>query len=428
MALNNFVEYRGEVLDRLSQEYETEDLRNQEKWRGKVLDGLAEIYEASHYEPKIQEAVEGWLDDHPEATTTVADGAVTTAKLYNGAVTTDKVTDGSITDDKLASTGIKAEVTNLKTDLQEAIDEFAVPTQEAVDNWLEAHPEATTTVEDGSLTEAKFTDALKLKTIKDYVTPEMFGAKGDGATDDTTAFKNCVADCVSKGLKLYVPKGQTMFIPNMELIEGLKSIQIDGAIKAPNGIEFRFTSNQVGCDWSFNRVNGALILSGLKDAIVKIVDADSLTLFADSTISTAGSMAYNQFILGIVPSITLKGVNSGWINENFFYGGRVSNLVVEGAYPHNGNYFINNSFEDATIDFKVGHSNHIINARLEGNNSVTFRENTSANTVHRGYTDVVMPNVGKGVPSFWHDLSGKNFFYTGLQSPIKVYEKKYTVD
>lgn len=57
---------------------------------------------------------------------------------------------------------------------------------EAVDAWLEAHPEAATTVEDGSLTEAKFSDALKLKAIKDYVTPEMFGAKGDGVTDDTT--------------------------------------------------------------------------------------------------------------------------------------------------------------------------------------------------------------------------------------------------
>ena len=58
-------------------------------------------------------------------------------------------------------------------------------TAEAVSDWLDDHPEATTTVQDGSLTEAKFADALKLKAIKDYVTPEMFGAKGDGITDDT---------------------------------------------------------------------------------------------------------------------------------------------------------------------------------------------------------------------------------------------------
>ena len=47
-------------------------------------------------------------------------------------------------------------------------------------------------IADGSLTEAKFTDTLKLKTIKDYVTPEMFGAKGDGETDDTAAVKTAI--------------------------------------------------------------------------------------------------------------------------------------------------------------------------------------------------------------------------------------------
>lgn len=58
---------------------------------------------------QVQEAVDAWLDDHPEATTTVQDGAITTAKLA----------DGSVTDDKLAADGIKAEVSDLKTDLEE---------------------------------------------------------------------------------------------------------------------------------------------------------------------------------------------------------------------------------------------------------------------------------------------------------------------
>lgn len=56
-----------------------------------------------------------------------------------------------------------------------------------VEQYITEHPEYVTTVVDGSLTEAKLSNALKQKTIKDYVTPEMFGAKGDGITDDREA-------------------------------------------------------------------------------------------------------------------------------------------------------------------------------------------------------------------------------------------------
>lgn len=44
--------------------------------------------------------VADWLDAHPEATTTVQDGSITTVKLADDAVTTDKVVDHNITMDK----------------------------------------------------------------------------------------------------------------------------------------------------------------------------------------------------------------------------------------------------------------------------------------------------------------------------------------
>lgn len=74
----------------------------------------------------------------------------------------------------------------------EAVHEFAEDVSGAVDTWLDEHPEATTTVQDGAITESKINFSF-LPSIKNaYVTPEMFGAKGDGVTDDTQAINSAV--------------------------------------------------------------------------------------------------------------------------------------------------------------------------------------------------------------------------------------------
>lgn len=52
------------------------------------------------------DAIDEWLDEHPEATTTVQDGAVTTAKLASGAVTTDKIAAEAVTTAKLGESAV----------------------------------------------------------------------------------------------------------------------------------------------------------------------------------------------------------------------------------------------------------------------------------------------------------------------------------
>ena len=65
-------------------------------------------------------------------------------------------------------------------------------TAAAVNAWLDAHPEAVTTVEDHSLS----IDKMAIGALK-YITPEMFGAVGDGETDDSDALNACFADANS---------------------------------------------------------------------------------------------------------------------------------------------------------------------------------------------------------------------------------------
>lgn len=82
--------------------------------------------------------------------------------------------------------------------------------QEYVNNWLALHPEATTTVEDNSLNWVKFTETLKLFTTGGFVIPQMYGAVGDGETDDTEAF----AECFANNKCIVIPDGTYMIDVN----------------------------------------------------------------------------------------------------------------------------------------------------------------------------------------------------------------------
>lgn len=71
-------------------------------------------------------------------------------------------------------------------------------------DWLDEHPEATTTVQDKSLEVSKLTDAAYNLLNNGYVTPQMFGAVGDGVADDTQAFEDML---LSGAIGVYIPAG-----------------------------------------------------------------------------------------------------------------------------------------------------------------------------------------------------------------------------
>lgn len=80
-------------------------------------------------------------------------------------------------------------------------------TSEGINKWLDEHPEATTTVQDGAITEPKIhTDFLPY--IKNaYVTLEMFGGSGDGETINDNAFRQAI----ESGYDIVLQNGTYLF-------------------------------------------------------------------------------------------------------------------------------------------------------------------------------------------------------------------------
>ena len=95
--------------------------------------------------------------------------------------------DGTVYDN--AGDAIRQQVGALKKDLNKLNDgglnlkdEII---EEDINNWLDEHPEATTTVQDNSLVESKIHPTFLSHIKNTYVTPKMYGAFCDGVTDDT---------------------------------------------------------------------------------------------------------------------------------------------------------------------------------------------------------------------------------------------------
>lgn len=134
---------------------------------------------------------------------------------------------------------LKNKTSELKGDLTELQNGGYVADQQQigqkVNAWLDEHPEATTTVQNHSLS----IDKMVIGTLG-YVTPEMFGAVGDGVTDDTQAIQQALDSgktvvfntntvyIVTERLFLYEKNGVSLIGNNstLKVAENVKDIQL----------------------------------------------------------------------------------------------------------------------------------------------------------------------------------------------------------
>lgn len=165
----------------------------------------------------IEEAVQDWLDDHPEATTTVQDGSITEAKLAQD---------------------VLADLAEIET-LSEAIEKLdPSATSGDVGKFLKAK-----TVSGGKVTEWELGAAGGGGSVDlFYVTPEDYGAVGDGVTDDTQA----IQDAVDAGYVIRCGDNKTYLLTD--------EIVIDHDLKIVGGENTLFKNFQL--DKSFFKAEG----------------------------------------------------------------------------------------------------------------------------------------------------------------------------
>lgn len=193
----------------------------------KSIKGVREAVLGKEVREHIASGMESELDIYKQLNTAVEEVKTAITKAIDPTLTlSGKAADAKATGaavDKLEDK--KADKTDLDTERKriDVLNEGGLNLKdEVIDTsikaWLAEHPEATTTVQDGAITEEKI-NADFLPYIKnDYVTPEMFGAVGDGTTDDSQSLQKAINYVASNNKILKICKtyfcSSRLIIPN----------------------------------------------------------------------------------------------------------------------------------------------------------------------------------------------------------------------
>lgn len=86
-------------------------------------------------------------------------------------------------------------------------------TASVINDWLDDHPEATTTVQDGAIEKVKLATSLK-PLVLNYVDPMDYGAVGDGETNDSEAVRLASLDGIIKNTENVFLIGTSINISN----------------------------------------------------------------------------------------------------------------------------------------------------------------------------------------------------------------------
>ena len=237
-----------------------------------------------------------------------------------------------------------------------------------------------------------------------YVTPQMFGAVGDGINDDTAAVMQALNAAYSETKTLYFPEGSYKCSATLTFTDPQFDIKMDGTLYyTGNGNAFEFNtvrnrniSVRIKHDLPIS-AGSALKCDRFYNNNVVIIRIEGFTTALDFH-STTGMNAYNQIYLNHIVNCAIgislyADLPSGWNNENIFIGGRITvdsssgincdAIVIDSDvtrnYYNNNNVFLKPCVEENRTGFLInrGSFNSIIGGRFENDTTAIQFENSS---------------------------------------------------
>lgn len=294
--------------------------------------------------------------------------------------------------------------------LAEEVENYDAHIEDSVDEWLAAHPEYVTTVVDGSLTLPKFAESLKMLTVKDYVTPEMFGAVGDGVTDDTAAVQSAIND----SLKSVVLIGTYRITAKLDAASNKRIYGLPGAT-------LRW-DNVVGATYLFGG-------SGLSDIKIDNITFDGgtqletrhvISLLTSSNLEFNGCVFKNSFGYAtrfngsskiLIKDCAFEDITGAAGNPGgAIYGQDMSDLTVTGCRCKNlGDHFLYSAGVTEAKNIIISDCNLVtcgVNG-LTGGSAITLYANTHDVTVTNCIFDSCREGIYAGVYSSYDTLPSK---------------------
>lgn len=163
--------------------------------------------------------------------------------------------------------------------------------------------------------------------LKWYLSPEMFGAVGDGVTDDSAAFIQ-MAQAARDTKKSIIIPNKTYKLGTSVNFRECFDIRCDGTLDG-NILIGGIATEGEPFNMNFQKVTGKVRSLGMKNAYLVIQYADKFLYEADGSESDNASSSYNRISLGTVHDLEIYAHGSGaWITETDFDCSRITDLNI----------------------------------------------------------------------------------------------------